>query len=827
MHIQLPELSLVVLVGVSGSGKSSFARRFFKPTEIVSSDTMRGLVADDESDQAASEDAFDLLHLLVERRLRRGLLTVVDATNVQPSSRRTLVELARRGHVLPVAIVLDLDADLCVARNRLRPDRRFGGHVVHAQRRELKRSIRGLRDEGFRSVWTLHTEAEVDAATLERQRLWNDRRDDHGPFDIIGDVHGCADELEALLGRLGYVDDDGWRHPEGRKVVFLGDLVDRGPRVVDALRIAMDMVEGGQALCVPGNHEIKLAKKLAGRDVKLSHGLAETLAQLEEAGPDFQARVHRFIDGLVSHYLLDDRRLVVAHAGMKEALQGRASAEVRAFAYFGETTGETDEYGLPVRLDWAATYKGRATVVYGHTPIPAPEWVNQTLNIDTGCVFGGALTALRWPERELVSVPAARVYTTPRKPPTPPRPRDDGLLDLGLVQGRVRIATRLVPTVILPEEQTAAALEAMSRFAADPRWLVHLPPTMSPAATSPREGWLERPEEALDYYARGGADRVVVEEKHMGSRAVLVVGRDPEVIRRRFGLVAERAGVVLSRTGRPFFGDPGLEHAILDEVRGAASRAGLWEELGSDWMLLDAELMPWSAKAQALLRSQYAPASTAARAALDATAALLATAPGAEALHAGFSARARLAGDYTAAWRRYTWPVAGPADLRLAPFHLLASEGAVHVGRDHGWHMAMAERLVAAGGGILHPTRWLAVDPADGAAAVRFWEEHTEAGGEGVVMKPWSFVHGQLQPAIKVRGREYLRIIYGLDYSLPHNLERLRKRSLSAKRALAWREFALGVEALERFVGGAPLAEVHACVFGVLALESEALDPRL
>src|SRR5690606_7172019 len=150
------------------------------------------------------------------------------------------------------------------------------------------------------------------------------------------------------------------RAPAGRKVVFVGDLVDRGPNAPGVLRLAMHMVASGQALCVPGNHEVKLLKKLRGKDVRLTHGLAETMAQLAREPEGFGARVAEFLDSLVSHYVLDRGRLVVAHAGMKEELQGRASARVRDFALFGETTGETDEFGLPVRYHWAADYRGSA-----------------------------------------------------------------------------------------------------------------------------------------------------------------------------------------------------------------------------------------------------------------------------------------------------------------------------------------------------------------------------------------------------------------------------------------------------------------------------------
>ena len=427
-ELTIPELSLVVLVGVTGSGKSTFARAHFKPTEVISSDYCRGLVADDENDQSATKDAFEVLHFIVGKRLAAGRLTVVDATNVQPEARRELVTLAREYDVLPVAIVLDLPEKLCAERNATRPDRDFGAHVIRRQRGLLRRSLGGLQREGFRTVHVLRSPEEIDAATITRTKLFNDLRHESGPFDVIGDVHGCLAELEQLLATLGYaIERDpagrptGARHPD-RRAIFLGDLVDRGPDTPGVLRLVMGMVAAGTALAVLGNHEAKLLRALRGKNVQRTHGLAESMDQLAAEPEAFRTEVERFIDGLISHYVLDGGRLVVAHAGLIERYQGRASGRVREFCLYGQTTGETDEYGFPVRYPWAQEYRGRALVLYGHTPVPETEWLNNTLCLDTGCVFGGHLTALHYPERTLVSVPAAEVYHAPAKPfPGPPR----------------------------------------------------------------------------------------------------------------------------------------------------------------------------------------------------------------------------------------------------------------------------------------------------------------------------------------------------------------------------------------------------------------------
>lgn len=867
MTISIPKLSLVVLIGPSGSGKSTFARKHFLPTEILSSDACRAMVSDDENNQAVTKEAFALLHYVAAQRLALGRLTVIDATSVQTEARAPLVALARQHHCLPVAIVLNIPEETCHERNRLRSDRSFGPHVIRNQRSQLRRSLKGLKREGFSHLFVLESPEDIEAAVIERVPLWNDLTHEHGPFDIVGDVHGCADELEQLLERLGYGktvnadNEPGWSntafaHPEGRKAVFVGDLVDRGPRVLDTLRIVRNMVKLGSALCVPGNHDMKLLRKLNGRDVQITHGLAESLAEIEalpdEVRPAFTKSLAEFLDGLVSHYVLDDGKLVVAHAGMKSEMQGRGSGKVRDFALYGETTGETDEFGLPVRFNWAAEYRGSATVVYGHTPVPEPEWLNRTVNIDTGCVFGGKLTALRYPEKEFISVAALRTYCEPARPFLPEdqqAPRlnaqqtDDEVLDAEDVLGKRIVSTRLRGNVTIREAHATAALEVMSRFAANPKWLIYLPPTMSPCETSGLPGLLEHPAEAFAYFRSQGTPHVICEEKHIGSRAIVIVCRDELAVRARFGVREGEIGIVYTRTGRRFFNDSALEAQFLDRVRTALTAADLWTILNTTWVCLDCELMPWSAKAQELLKTQYAAVGAAGQAALPRAVASLTSAAErlsgderikVEQMLAECGQKDERIGQFVAAYRQYCWPVNSLNDLKLVPFHLLASEGQIHTDKNHAWHMDTLASVCRTDTELLLATNNKLVDvtdPASEAEAIAWWTELTGRGGEGMVVKPLDFIlrgkRGLAQPAVKCRGREYLRIIYGPDYTAEANLSRLRSRGLAHKRSLALGEFALGIEGLERFVRREPLRRVHECVFGVLALESEPVDPRL
>ncbi|MCU0438884.1 MAG: polynucleotide kinase-phosphatase [Raineya sp.] len=856
MHIKVPELSLVVLIGVSGSGKSSFAKKHFKRTEIISSDECRALISDDENNQAVTPDAFELLHFMAGKRLKNGLLTVVDATSVQRESRKTLIDLARNHHVLPIAVILDLPEAVCIERNKKRSDRTFGHHVIRNQAQQLKKNIRNIKEEGFSHVY--HLKSLEDIENVEgfiREKLYNDKKHETSPLDIIGDVHGCFEELTELLAELGYkiekVEENETNFgfavtpPENRKAVFVGDLTDRGPDSPSVLKLVMSMVQAGTAYCVCGNHDSKLQKHLSGKKVQLKHGLETTVEQLEKETDEFKQKLEKFLYKLVSHYVFDEGRLVVAHAGIREEMQGRGSGAIRAFCMYGETTGEIDEFGLPVRYNWAKDYKGKAKVVYGHTPVPEAEWLNRTIDIDTGCVFGGKLTALRYPEDQLVSVKAKKEYYTPRKPflieenALNAQQEYDDVLDVEEVIGKRIIQTRLRSNITIREENAIAALEVMSRFAVNPKWLIYLPPTMSPCATSSLPEYLEYPTEALDYYQKRDVQKVICEEKHMGSRAVIVLCKDEEAALKRFGVENEGIGVCYTRSGRNFFNDEVLEKAFLNRVKECLDKADFWKKFQTEWVCFDTELMPWSAKAQALLKEQYAAVGAAASAALpEAEKALALTLArgieGVEKFYEKIKAKNNAVQHYIKAYQQYCWEVNSIDDYKLAPFHILATEGKVHIDKTHEWHMQQIAEICKNDPTFMVETPYKIVDFHDDASydeAVAWWLELTAKGGEGMVVKPYDFIAYQkadfLQPAIKCRGKEYLRIIYGAEYDLPENLKRLKNRALNAKQSLALREFALSIESLERFVRKEPLRKTHESVFGLLALESEDIDPRL
>lgn len=843
MIIEIPERALVVLIGPDGSGKTTFAQQHFKPTEIFSVESCRKLVADDDESPKATEAGADLLRMLITKRLSEGRLTVVDGAHIQPEERKELIDLARACHVPPVALVLNLVASICQTRLSQRAGVPVGMQVVHQQSARLHKSLWGLEKEGFHTVGVLRTPNDVDSASIARRPLRTDLRHEHGPFDLIGDVHGCYEELLALLVKLGYVvsksaENPSAVHPQKRRAIFVGDLVCRGPASLPVLKLVMSMVRAGNALVVRGNHEARLSKKLRGRDVRLSHGLAEAMAELENESSELKSEIVSFLDGLNDHYVLDGGNLVVAHAGLPEIFHNRVSEEVRNFALYGETTGENDSFGPPGAPAWATAYSGEATVVYGHVAVHRPEWVHKTLCIDTGCVFGGALTALTYPEKKIVQVPAARMHFEPSQAwraetEAAAAKSEADVLDIEHFTGKRAITTTVQGTVSVPEPNAQAALEAMSRFGIDPHFLVYLPPTMAPADACKSGNELEHPREALYYYRDEGIAKVICEEKHAGTRAVLVVCKDENTAMRRFGASWGDVGAIYTRSGRPFFEDKAVERETLTRLRAALDRADVWKTLETSWVCLDAEIVPASVRITAPKRAQHAETATAARASLSAAIEALQLAvermEGCEELLMRSAQRRECIDAYVNAGKTRA------ADgFRIAPFHLLATEGRVHTYENHAWHVTTLAELCSVDESLLKKTRFRVVDVTERDAPKEigdWWQELCDEGAEGIVVKPLEWLargrRNLVQPALKVRSREHLRSVYGPEYTVPENLERLRDRAVSVRRSLALREFALGIEALSRFVVEEPLTRVHECVLGILALESETVDPRL
>src|SRR5690554_6108983 len=421
MSIKIPDFSLVILIGPSSSGKSNFAQKHFKTSEIISLDYCRYLLTDDENNQTVNKGAFELMCYLIDKRLSLRRFTVVDAVNVLENTRAEFLKLAKKYHCLTCALVFNLSEEICNYRNKVRLDRHIDNKIIHYQYNQMQYSLMNLKKEGFNYIFTMNSLDDIIKTKIYKVHLYCDKSYEEGPFDVIGDVHGCYDELKMLLTKLGYKikkNDEKYNvsHPNNRKVIFLGDLVDRGPKIVEVLKIVMDMVEDRIAFCVQGNHDNKLYRKLEGRNVQVKNGLEDSIKQLKEESEVFKTKVKNFLKYLDAHLIFDKYRLVTCHAGIKEEYIGRTSKNVRSFTLYGETTHETDEFGLPKRYLWAKDYKGKSLILYGHTPNLEPYILNNTINIDTGCVFGNKLTAYRYPEDKYVFVKAIDTYSQPARP---------------------------------------------------------------------------------------------------------------------------------------------------------------------------------------------------------------------------------------------------------------------------------------------------------------------------------------------------------------------------------------------------------------------------
>lgn len=836
ISIALPDPSLVLVVGARGAGKTTFVRRFFEPSEIVSLDECRRMVGD--TADTPSNDALELFHTIVQNRLHSGKFVVIDGDHGNADLRRSLTTLAKRHHLFAIAIALKLDERICVERNASRSDGAVSPYDVKRGAESVRKFVESSVREGIREIYVLDSPEAVERAVITRRKLWTDKRHDSGPFDIIGDVHGCAGELEALLELLGYKVSWGetFPHgvqvlpPEGRRVIFLGDLIDRGPRVVDSLRLAMSMVESGAAICVPGNHEVKLLRKLRGKTVSITHGLAETLAEFEKMPPSFHEEVAAFIDKLVGHYVLDDGRLCVVHAGIKHNMQGRSSSAAREFGLYGDTTGETDEYGLPVRHEWANEYHGKAAVVYGHTPMLTAEWLNNTICIDTGCVFGGALTALRYPEREIISIPAAKRYFEPKKPlvarvsqagAMDEAPPDQGLSVDVLRAGGV-IKTRFRYDIAIPEEaHLLAVVETLSRFGVDPRWFVYVPPSSSPVDPSSKPGILEHPEDAWAYYRRQGVSDIVCQEKLPGTRVVVIVCRNESTARTVFGTTDGRAGIVYSRTGRNIFSDRNAEEAWMQRLRTAAEKAKIFDEYGAFFIFEATLIVPAPPPVETRDELTYDALQETIAQAMARGIDMGAFATRIENRRHRLADRAQMLARRAQENAEAKWP-------RLAPLQMLATHEVSYFDRPHAEHKTLFEKLEQADETLFVPRASFELDlntQANVDEALKIWEEWLAQGKVGMIVKPRLFRRnsrpGFILPALECHGPEALRLHYGPEYDLESNMERLRRRSLSALRFRAIEQFVLGMESVARFVENEPLSRVHACICVALGLDGQ------
>ncbi|WP_019913350.1 polynucleotide kinase-phosphatase [Paenibacillus sp. HW567] len=861
--IPFPHGGIIVLVGPSNSGKTTLLRRLVQEgtllqTEIVSSDDYRTLVGDveyidwkgrtrEEADilysdyQRLSSLAFEAMNTVVSMRSRLGKLTVVDATHLQPEYRRKYIDLAAKYDLPCAAWILDLPEQTLLERDKSREQPR-GRQRVKQQFVQFKRSLRGLRDEGFDFTYMLK-----ETETVQFIRKKNALLAEIGAgVDVVGDIHGCYDEMLELLGQLGYAPDGAglYRHPEGRTLISVGDVMSRGPKSLDTMRFWKQHCAAGIARMIDSNHGWKIARYLNGRNVTLSHGdenIAAELAQYareagEGAASELKEELKQFLLSAPSHLVLcreGVRRVVVAHAGIRDEYIGKQSKRIQDFCRYGDTDG-IDDNGAPVRKEWYLGHESGELIVWGHDPRPYPTVVKNTINIDQGAVFGGSLTAYRYPEQQFVSVKAYKDYAEDPDSPlirwergrfSPPNLRK-------FVEG-YSVMTDTYGEISVRGEFVKAAIDSVSHYTIPMEELIYIPPTMSPAPmVSANEDYLEHPREAIAYFRSQGVETMVAEKKHMGSRATLLLFRDEQAAVAYVG--RPTLGTIYTRTGRAFF-DKETERNVLSRLNTDLHRADYFTRYNTELLLLDAEIIPWNLKARELIATQYAHVAEAAE--LDRGHLLKKLR---EAGNAGrdvsgwvqeMEGKLKSARIFREAFQQYCWDTSGLDGVRIAPFHTLAHSGQTFFDHTHLWHMEHGRELAKLSPLFMETEYRVITCGADDADVIRWWEELTEDGHEGIVIKPETFIarsgKSMIQPAIKIRGRKYLHIIYGIDYLLPDNLARLKQRKTGKKERHALMECALSVESVERFIRKEPLERVHECVLAALSLESDPVDPRL
>jgi polynucleotide kinase-phosphatase len=863
--IHLPHAGIVLLVGPSNTGKTTLLNQLIQeeqllPSEVVSSDQFRVLVSDiefiswngrpkDESDalfheyQQISGAAFNAMDFVISQRCKLNKLTFIDATHLREEEHEKYLQMGKKYHVPVIAMVLNISETELMRRDMERNFPR-GRNRIKQQYQKFKNTLRFIKKKPYRRVYML---GEDELEVLNISRLENPLFIDVGTgIDFIGDVHGCYDEFMELLSKLGYQENEEgyYIHPEGRKILSLGDVVSRGPKSIETLKFFQRHVAKGHAYMIDSNHGWKIARWLDGKNVKMAHGDENVAAEFEEyerkyggeAAEELKAQIKELLLQAKSHYIIrknEVNTVVAVHAGIKDHYIGKQSPRISDFCRYGDSEG-LDENGKPIRKDWSVSHKSSELILWGHDPKPQPLLVNNTLNIDQGVVFGGSLTAYRYPEKQFVSVKAKQDYAN--VPDNPLKEWEQKRLAapniMKFLEG-YSVLTEPYGEIMIYDDGVKPALDDLSHYTLPLEDIVYLPPTMSPTPKPSRlEEYLEHPMEAFEYYQNNGVDTMVVEKKHMGSRGILFLFKNKEIAKEYVG--RETFGTIFTRTGRAFF-QKELQEQVVSALNEDLVKSGYFEKYNTDFVLLDAEILPWNLKAKDLILNQYAHVGE--MALLDR---LKLKDSLEQALDSGKDVLSWVqendvgienASVFNEVYQKYCWETEGLEGIQIAPFHTLAHSSETFFDKPHTWHMEKNKEFSGISRLFLETEYRIVNDEASMKAAIEWWGKMTEDGHEGFVVKPESYITRHkgklLQPAIKVRGRKYLHIIYGIDYLLPENLSRLKKRNAGKKQRNALKEFALGVEGVTRFVKRESLERVHECVLGILALEAEPIDPRL
>lgn len=867
---------IIVLCGPSSAGKTTFTNKFFPHVKALRSEEFRILLQDTNEKKTVpsqvehdtdyerldrvnytdygevSEGAFSLMKEALKLRAKKNKLTVIDATNLLPSDIFSYITIAKEQHV-PISLAffkLPLETILEQNQKREQPESEIR---IRKQYSSLKRIIRKFDSERKLKKYNVHKAHYINSLEeLEVEVLEN-------PFvipleqglDVLGDGHGLLESRLQLFEKLGYVrSEDGlYRHPNNRKFVYLNDEASRGSLPVEsekygkypsiAMMVSMKRhVEEGLAYAVDSNHNFKIWQWLKGKQVQMQNGNETVVEEFEAFEQEYgeektsalKEELGLFLQSLPSHLIVEDRgvqRAVIVHGGIKDEYIGKDTLPIRDYCRFGDRK----------KREWKKEHRNKMLIVWGHEVHLASFEDNNTLNIDSGGYCGHFLTALRYPEMELVQEKVMKSFVPDEEnpilqqqkkrfnPPSYTKFLED--FEVTTAHGKV----------FASKKYTKEALEFASTRMDRMEHAFYIPPTMSPTpTTSELADFLEHPKEAFEYYREKGVSHVVCQKKHMGSRAYITLYKTEEVAKEYTNI--KTLGKILSRNSAPFF-KKDVEEKVVKQLH--EDLQPYFEKNQTDFILLDCEIMPWNLKSAGLIRAQYGLTSNVAihtrelhiqrLQEFQENRNVLVT----EELQ---DAEKKLdnAKRFHKAFTYYCWDsdVHKLEGIQIAPFHVLAFSKGANFNKTNEWHMKQAQELSTLSS-LIVPTEYKLIDldkEEEVEEATNWWLEMTKQGHEGMVMKPLDFLSYDeneelIQPAIKIRGREYLRIIYGMDYLEEENLGFHKTRSASKKMKNAIQEFTLSLESMTRFLQKDTVERVHEVIIAALSHANEPMDPRL
>lgn len=823
MKIRIPHNALVVLIGPSGAGKSSFSKKYFEDREVISSDSCRRALIGSKSAselQTVSSGAFTLFYGWVRARLRHNLLVVADSTALKREYRDELAKIAKEEHCPVLYVFFDTPKSKCIENDAGRDiSAQVGPQVIERQFRILNQS-RGFLNHSDQ-VYKIKWGEEIEVVRTQRNLIVE------SPFvDVIGDVHGMHHTLIELLEKLGYSKNvvDGkeiYSHPT-RKAVFLGDLIDRGPEPYKCLMLVKNMVEAGTAYLVRSNHDFKIQRYLCGNNVRIRPEFQATLDSFPADADKVGIKQFLFKSAPYLIWEHENKKHVFVHAAFKPEYLGKTDREIEDYCIYGPSNGEDPVTGKPDRIDWAITYpKFGPVVVYGHQVIgEKPRIVNNTYGIDTGACFGGYLTAMRLPEMTFEQVKADKAYaqydeiskisgqssngTSESNAPSFIREgviRLDGHNPIRLGKGLWDAIFKITTRTISPDK------------------LVWLAPTMSPGPVSEREDLMEDPVTTAKWMmVNSPGAEIIAQTKHMGSRGTW-----------RCEKVGDSWNIdCWTKNGYEMFDDP-FRYPVYSRMQNALNSIA-WRLGNPSLMLLDSEVMPWNQHGDAWLERLFMATGAAGAATRGATAGALKRA-GFEAESKRMNERCLNLIEFGKIADRYCWKVPSSQDIKVAFFDVLLPK----VSLTHEEKIKLFNEVAhEQENSILAPTVYRLIQKdSDLDALFDFWENATvKQGIEGLVLKynnpeTWA-KYKYPQKQLKVRGSDYLKIIYGPNYRDSDTLKRLKKdRRIDSKMRMAYQETLLGDEALKRFSEGKPFESWHEMVVGILAADHASVDPRL